>query len=58
MSIFSFYDSEIIHSFSSLDPIKSLLTKLGKCYRDMHKAYHMIESVAAELKKYRDGIDN
>ena len=27
--------------FISLDPIKSLLTKLQKCYQDMHKAYHM-----------------
>ena len=44
--------------FISLDPIKSLLTKLQKYYQFIHKTYQMIDSVAEKLKNYRDDIDN
>ena len=41
-----------------LDPIKPLVTKLQTDNYDLRKVYQVTESVAEELKNYRDDIDN
>ena len=43
--------------FSTLEPIKPLVTKLQKCNQDIYTVYQMTDSILREFKDYKDGID-